>query len=315
MGRELATRPLFLAVSRHGLDMVEIIVEAGADLLAKDANGSTAVHAAAKKGDKAVLKYLLGKLRGHNVVIDANATGTGTGISIRDLQASVLPECMLASTFDPEVAEILVGQYGLDVNQTVERHFTALQVACAKGTLGVVKWLLERGADVNMRGGPYGTALCAAVESEKDAEQKVRLLLVEKGAAVNLFKAGQPTALQRVASKGKGLSTLLDLLLDSGADVNLAGTGRDTPLNEAILQGFNPATIAKILNRNADVCARGSQGKAPLHVAAASDRVDILHVLLSAGADPLSRDADGLTALTYGLLNHSTTAVDYLPRQ
>jgi ankyrin repeat protein len=311
MGGEFAFLPLSLAVRLSGLDMVKIIVEAGADLLAKNANGYTALHEAAGKGDKAVVQYLLGKLQGHHVVVDANAIGTGTGISIRDLQASMLSECVLASTFDPGVAEILVGQHGVDVNQTVDPYFTALQVACAKGTFGAVKWLLEKGANVNVRGGPYGTALCAAVESDRDAEQKVRLL-VEKGADVNLFKAGQPTALQRVASMGKGLSTLLDLLLLSGADVNLVGAGHDTPLNEAISQGFSLATIINILNGCADACASGRQGRAPIHIAAAGNRADVLQVLISAGVDPLSRDANGQTTLMYGLLKCNTTVVDYL---
>jgi ankyrin repeat protein len=217
----------------------------------------------------------------------------------------------LPDNFDAETAKKLVCR-GVDVNNTTESDLTALQAACAKGTADAVKWLLSKGAHINAKGGRYGTALCAAVDSETHAEQKVLLLLEhEIKADINLSGEDKPTALQRAASKGN--EPLVDLLLRKGAEVNLAKPRCDTPLNNAIAhRGIGLATIADMLNRGADIIKRGVAGKLPVHIAAISNRPDVMEVLCSAGADACAKDGDGLSPLMYGLLKGSVPIVGSL---
>jgi ankyrin repeat protein len=74
---------------------------------------------------------------------------------------------------------------GAEVNAECDKEYgSALQVAARNGEKmeGTVRLLLETGADVNTRGGYYGTAVQAAAVGPH--ETVVRLLL-ETGADVN----------------------------------------------------------------------------------------------------------------------------------
>ncbi|RYP10015.1 hypothetical protein DL764_000944 [Monosporascus ibericus] len=62
----------------------------------------------------------------------------------------------------------------------------------------------------------------------------------------------------------------------------------------------------------ADISKTGVGGKSPVHVVPASDRVDVLQVLISAGADPLARDTDGRSVSMHGVANRSADVVNYL---
>ncbi|RYP53074.1 hypothetical protein DL768_001851 [Monosporascus sp. mg162] len=67
-----------------------------------------------------------------------------------------------------------------------------------------------------------------------------------------------------------------------------------------------------MLANGADTSKTGVGGKSPVHVVAASDRVDVLQALGSKGADPLVRDMDGRSALMHGVVNRSADVVNYL---
>jgi ankyrin repeat protein len=76
----------------------------------------------------------------------------------------------------------------------------------------IVKLLLDAGADVNLQGGNYGTALQAA--SAGGHSRSVRLLL-DAGADVNLMGGKYGSALQ--AAQQNGHDGIVDLLLSAGA--------------------------------------------------------------------------------------------------
>jgi len=96
-----------------------------------------------------------------------------------------------------------------------------------------VRLLLERGADVNVKGSYRETALHQAIWS---AHEAVARLLVEKGADVNA-KNGEVkvTALHRAA--GMGLDALVQLLLDHKAATDAAKSDGMTALFRAVMNG------------------------------------------------------------------------------
>ena len=81
--------------------------------------------------------------------------------------------------------------------------------------------LLDRGADINLVGGEYGTALALAVSGEK---KDIVSLLLDRGAEINMAVGGQYGSALAVAlavsSVERGKDTV-DLLMDQGADINL----------------------------------------------------------------------------------------------
>ncbi|KAJ6521481.1 ankyrin repeat-containing domain protein, partial [Mycena vulgaris] len=89
---------------------------------------------------------------------------------------------------------------------------TPLQIAARFGHTQAVSLLILRGADVNARGGEYGTTLSAA--STKNHYDIVRILLAH-GADVQTRNKGLGTALS--AASRKNHKAIYDLLIEHGA--------------------------------------------------------------------------------------------------
>jgi ankyrin repeat protein len=118
---------------------------------------------------------------------------------------------------------------GADVNVTGGYYGTALQAASTQGYKEIVSLLLAAGADVNATGGHYGTALQAA---SYEGSGEIVSLVLAAGAEVNAMEGTLGTALQ--AACCKGLKDVVGLLLNAGADINVGAGIYGTPLVHAI---------------------------------------------------------------------------------
>ena len=109
-----------------------------------------------------------------------------------------------------------------------------LWIMAFHGVLGLVRQLLDRGADINeifrIEGG--GTALCAA--SRRGEEEMVRYLLL-RGAEIDLNHEGYDIPLHRACTGG--YVGIAEALIAAGADVNHETKHYDTPLQAAVRDG------------------------------------------------------------------------------
>ena len=81
------------------------------------------------------------------------------------------------------------------------------------------------------------------------------------------------------------------LLIERGADVNARGSGQDHALFPAARSGA-AGVVRLLLAHGANVNATDSFGSTPLHAAAGSGHDGIVRLLLQAGANPLARDTN-----------------------
>jgi ankyrin repeat protein len=149
---------------------------------------------------------------------------------------------------------------GVDVNNAQGRHYpTALEAALAVSGKELpdpfaedwggadtdrIRFLLDRGADVNVRGGQYGFPLQAACcEQAKSCTHLDRCFTGVKflldncpDIDVNAQGGEHETALQAAAYWGQTRS--VKALLQHGADVNLRGGKCQSALNAAIIRHF-----------------------------------------------------------------------------
>lgn len=154
---------------------------------------------------------------------------------------------------------------------------TLLEIAVTDSTLECVKLLVQRGAIIRTE------VIPKAFLRFHDAYAVV-LLLLSAGAVLPVGVPDQwnETILWNVCSglyQGKDRAALVAILIEQGADVNV--TRADTKTT-------------------------------PLMFVAASGNLDVISLLLGAGADPLARDQEGRAAIDFARLRGKTRAVETL---
>ncbi|KAI9759551.1 MAG: hypothetical protein M1840_003253 [Geoglossum simile] len=136
----------------------------------------------------------------------------------------------------------------------------------------LVKFLLERGADVNFRCRVHGSALHWAVQKrESDPKEnwdvKMVKILLDNGADINASCIECGTPLRHSIRLGR--QEVVQLLVDRGADVHTACKGSGTPLHWAIVHGRKEVAVL-LLEKGADVNACCDRLGTPLHLACAA---------------------------------------------
>ena len=103
---------------------------------------------------------------------------------------------------------------------------------------------------------------------------------------------------------------LTKYLLDRGAAVGIKGTEDLTPLHVALR---HPDVVMLLLHRQADVHARSSAQRTPLHMSAAAGLAQTCDVLINLhGAQLDARDSDSMTPLQVAVEAHQTEIVNLL---
>ncbi len=209
---------------------------------------------------------------------------------------------MAASRYgQTDVARNLIGK-GTDVNARDNNGMTALMTASFNGQTEVVKLLLDNRANVNATIGPNGqrhgaTALMAAAWG---GHKEIVLVLLEKGADVNAVQEDGNSALTEAAMKGN--EDIVHILLENGANPNQINKQGLTPTLLVIVAakanfgGGHERMLKELINKGAEINARGYLGYTALIAAAEAGRADMVHLLLVKGANVNATNSAGKTA-------------------
>ena len=117
----------------------------------------------------------------------------------------------------------------------------------------------------------------------KDGDSEYVKWLIEKGVNINTLDSQGFSPLHWAI--GKGNFELVELLLKHGADINLKAADTTTPLHIAV-QRSHTQIVDLLLCYGADVNVVTSDGNTPLHWAAKKNTLEIIELLLNHGADP-----------------------------
>jgi ankyrin repeat protein len=177
----------------------------------------------------------------------------------------------------------------------------ALLSAAESGDLNEVRSLLEKGVDVNAKLGSGHTALVlAAIEGHLDIVKALLRAGADPNVKMYSLHAGEFSALMSAMDRcNKDWLQITDAMIAAGAEVNPKGGFSRSPLMYAI-ERHDVVMIKALLTRDADANSKNELDFTPLMTATTSSTpsIEVVKLLLAAGADANARSTDGQTALS-----------------
>lgn len=230
--------PLMLAAQRGHDEIVKLLVEAGADVNAKDRASAldegrqTPLHRACAAGRLSTAKLLL--------ELGANPDCLS--------QSGWTPLYLALSSKNADLAICLL-EHGANPNGSEKSCEPPLYTAAANNDLRMIKELLKRGANPN----------CGALSATTSVECACELM--QQGADVNLKNGGDPPLLVRVTS---GKLDLLKCFIEGGADVNATDKDEFTALERVAWSNPRIEVGELLIAAGADVNRLVSPGRSLL---------------------------------------------------
>ncbi|XP_067928929.1 serine/threonine-protein phosphatase 6 regulatory ankyrin repeat subunit B-like [Watersipora subatra] len=300
-------------------DLMKLLLEYGGDTnIPNKLTMETAVHYCARAGNADIMLEIVKRTDPSKIQIAVN----------KQSKNGWSPLLVASKEGHLEIVKILL-QTHARVDVFDEHGKAALHLAAESGHTSVADTLLEHKAFVNVKSKIGLTPLHLA--SRSGFNGLVKLLIETHGATVDALSLAKKTSLHMAAEVGQ--MVVCNTLLKLGADPNATDEGGQTPLHLAAendhsdviklflkhkpdlvtmanTKGMTYAHIAASkgsvgvirelmrFNRTVICTAKNStNASTSLHLAAEGGHDDVVQVLLSAGADPLQENLDGMTPL------------------
>jgi ankyrin repeat protein len=275
--------PLLRAIQRGAPGDIERLLNSGANPNVADADSVSALMTATLFGDARTVDLLLRRGADPN---RAGASGTTP---------------LMWAIPDEKKVRVLLAR-GANVNARSETGRTPLLVAASyPGTVGILRLLLDRGADIHAADAGGASALALAVRS---ADVDVVRFLVDRG----LDPAGLTSVARRVALARYDLPTT-EYLISKGLSptpefLTAASTWQPTPL------------VARLIQPGVDVNASNAAqyGRTALLTAVTSEAAgaETVKLLLDHGANPNARTTEDESVLDWAIYKGDRAKIQIL---
>ena len=254
--------PLMLAARKGHQNIITHLITCGASVDKKDLNNRTALHYASERGNLEMVKLLL-----------------NAGAEIDEVEGSRSTPLMLAARKGHQNIITHLITCGASVDKKDLNNRTALHYASERGNLEMVKLLLNAGAEIDEVEGSRSTPLMLAA---RKGHQNIITHLITCGASVDKKDLNNRTALHYVSERGN--LEMVKLLLNAGAKIDEVDGSLSTPLMLAARESHQDI-VDHLITCGASVDKKGPNNRTALHYASERGNLEVVKSLLNAGAE------------------------------
>lgn len=198
---------------------------------------------ASRRGRLDIIKYFL---KNHTQHFDINARIKYLRGSLVDKPAFLSGVAILPNVYNDEEESLQSLKNSMEWRAT-----TLLHAAAVEGYIDVVKTLLFAGAEVDPLDCCSDTPLLKTIKLSPEMLRVIKFL-IKRGADVNIKGGSSLTPLMCVSQlKTKSAAQLVQLLTDAGADLNMTDSRGYTALHFAVTEG-NVEVVKKLLSSGAN---------------------------------------------------------------
>ncbi|UYV83170.1 ANK2 [Cordylochernes scorpioides] len=307
LGVQDGLTPLHCA-ARSGHDqVVDLLLEKGAPIIAKTKNGLAPLHMASQGDHVDCARILLyHKAPVDDVTVDfltalhvaAHCGHVRVAKLLLDRKAD--PNARALNGFTPlhiackknrlKVVELLL-KHGASIEATTESGLTPLHVAAFMGCMNILIYLIQSGANPDIQTVRGETPLHLAARAN---QADVIRVLLRNGAAVDAAAREHQTPLH-VAARLGSVDTA-GLLLQHGAAPDACTKDQYTALHIAAKEG-QEEVAALLLDQGASLTPTTKKGFTPLHLAAKYGNIKVARLLLQKDAPVDAQGKNGVTPL------------------
>ncbi|PFX25374.1 Protein fem-1-like C [Stylophora pistillata] len=309
--------PLMLACEKNHPDVVLLLLQKGAAVDEKSDKGLTAAHFCALSNDINSLHHIIdyradlsmATERGSTPLMLACAKGYVSIVTalLRNTCKSKLKNEITSAlklrnlTGHPSCLGLLATPKGMDINAGNENAETCLMMACEKGSVEIVRILLDEGADPNCadQNGVTPLMICC-----RRGQERIIPLLLRKGVLVDQKNNEGDTALHicvRHYREFSGHKKCLEQLLSTGVCLDMKNSSGDTPVTVALKNKKWCGQAFEMLHSGGlelSTPLQDTSGDTVFHKCGRSGDVSSMTLLLALdNRGPLQKNQDGDTAL------------------
>lgn len=307
------TSSLGFATAEGHWEIVNLLIEKGADINSQNDLGNSALHCASNKGQIEIVKLLLTNgakinlqnLEGYTALHEASSGGHLEILKLllengamKDIKTKK-GETALSSLFrsinpNMDIFEILFDKDKRSINELKNWSNATIYNASRFGHVETLKKLLKYGlGDITGQDSEGWSPLHWASATNN---LPIVQLLLDNGSTIDIKDKDGATSLY-IAS-GRGHKNIVKLLLDKGAKINMQNNYGVFPLYQASREG-HLEVVKLLLERGANINLQDEDGWTALHAASKRNRPDVVKLLLEEGASTYLKTNEGKPAHYY----------------
>lgn len=242
-------------------ELVELMLECGADPNIADENGKPLLWKVIRNGDISIVKSLLDHGANPNIICENGKTLLWKVIEERGFDTREI---------------ILLLNHGAYVNIRYNDKLLICKAIECKVDINVFERMIECGA--NVRNKDVINLLFKIIRKNYDYCEDYTKILLDHGIDVNIKNENGNTLLHLVSNSCNDCKSFVKLLLERGADANAKNDTGDTPLYLACKNGYSGCV--KLIIKKSKCSIKNGTEDTPLHLACKYGHHKVVDILL-----------------------------------